>query len=238
MYLQNKYTRVYNLIIERAKHRSLTGYKERHHIIPQSLGGTNNLSNLVHLTAREHFICHLLLTKMTTGIDKSKMSQAAWMMASCISKHQERYKINNRTYEHLRLQMSLIKKSMTTWNKGVTPRDETRIKLRTASISKLVRDGKITQDEADYRNSLPLQEIKRYNKRKPKKLKTLKGRSKGGWKWSCGIGSVSVIDINGNGKRIPKEEFDSIDRSMPVENWMYVSVSTIEAQRRRSSKQS
>ena len=47
MYLQNKYTRVYNLIIERAKHRSLTGYKERHHIIPQSLGGTNNLSQCI-----------------------------------------------------------------------------------------------------------------------------------------------------------------------------------------------
>jgi hypothetical protein len=32
-----------------------------------------------------------------------------------------------------------------------------------------------------------LQEIKRYNKRKPKetkKPKVLKGRSKGGWKWS------------------------------------------------------
>ena len=75
---------------------------------------------------------------------------------------------------------------MTTLNKGITPKDETRLKLRAASISKLVISGKITQAEADYRNSLPLQEIKRYNKRKskPKEDKVLKGRSKGGWTWS------------------------------------------------------
>ena len=186
MYLENKYTRIYNSIIARANNRTLTSYYEKHHIIPQSLGGTNNSLNIVALTAREHFICHLLLTKMVTGADRSKMAQAAWMMASCSSKNQERYKINNRLYEKLKLEMSLVKKSMTPWNKGITPKDETRLKLRAASISKLVISGKITQAEADYRNSLPLQEIKRYNKRKskPKEDKVLKGRSKGGWTWS------------------------------------------------------
>jgi hypothetical protein len=185
MYLQNKYTRIYNLIVERAKHRILDSYYEKHHIIPQSLGGTNEKENIVHLTAREHFICHLLLTRMTNGTNRSKMYQAAWMMASCFGKNQERYKINNRLYEKLKIEMSSIKKSMTTWNKGITPKDETRLKLRASSISKLVSSGKITQEEADYRNSLPLQEIKRHNKRKPKEPKVLKGRSKGGWKWSA-----------------------------------------------------
>jgi hypothetical protein len=185
MFAKNKYTKIYYNIITRAISRKLTGYYESHHIIPKSLGGDDSETNLVSLTAREHFLCHLLLRKMTTGIDKSKMSQAAWMMASCVGKNQERYKINNRLYEKLKVEMSLVKKSIVTWNKGVTPKDETRLKLRAASISKLVESGKITQEEADYRNSLPLQEIKRYNKRKPKEPKVLKGRSKGGWKWSA-----------------------------------------------------
>lgn len=183
MYLQNKYTRIYFSIIENARNRTIEGYKEKHHIIPQSLGGTNDSDNIVELTAREHFVCHLLLTKMVEGANKSKMYQAAWMMASAASKNQNRKSINNRTYEVLRLKMSEIKKSMTTWNKGKSPSDETRLKLRAASIQKLVLDGKISQEEADIRKSLPLEKIKKYNKRKPKTEKKDKEKRKDR-KWS------------------------------------------------------
>lgn len=41
-----------------------TGYYERHHIVPKSMGGSNDPSNLVYLTAREHFIAHWLLWKI------------------------------------------------------------------------------------------------------------------------------------------------------------------------------
>jgi hypothetical protein len=156
MYLQNKYTRIYNLIIERAKHRDITSYHEKHHIIPQSLGGSNNIDNIVKLTAREHFICHLLLTKMTEGTHRSKMCQAAWMMASTISSNQQRYRVNNRIYENLRLQMSTIKKNITTWNKGITPSVETKKKLRTASLLHLVKQGKMSQEEFAYRSLFPI----------------------------------------------------------------------------------
>lgn len=37
-------------------------YYEKHHIIPRCLGGTDEKENLVLLTAREHYICHKLLT--------------------------------------------------------------------------------------------------------------------------------------------------------------------------------
>ena len=64
----NKYSRWYNQIIERAKCRLLNGeYKEIHHIMPKCLGGNNDSSNLVELTAREHFVVHWLLTKMVDG---------------------------------------------------------------------------------------------------------------------------------------------------------------------------
>jgi hypothetical protein len=82
MYLQNKYTRWYNTIIQRAQTRNLPPemYVERHHIIPRSLGGTNDSDNLVVLTAREHFVCHLLLTKMTEGTTRNKMISAVFYL--------------------------------------------------------------------------------------------------------------------------------------------------------------
>lgn len=78
MFLSNKYCRWYFKIIEKARGRnsSSLNYCERHHILPRSLGGTDDLDNIVSLTAREHFVCHLLLTKFTQGKDKRKMCYA------------------------------------------------------------------------------------------------------------------------------------------------------------------
>ena len=82
IYLSNKYTIWYYQIIDSARVRIKNNaeYYERHHIIPKSLGGSNDPINLVYLTAREHFICHLLLTKMVTGKMKKSMDYAAWNM--------------------------------------------------------------------------------------------------------------------------------------------------------------
>lgn len=57
------YNKHYLLLIEKAKIRTLGKgvYKEVHHIIPRSEGGSNDPSNLVSLTAREHFVAHWLL---------------------------------------------------------------------------------------------------------------------------------------------------------------------------------
>jgi hypothetical protein len=54
----NWYFKTYNQIIERAMSRTITGYVERHHILPKSLNGNDNKFNIARLTAREHFICH------------------------------------------------------------------------------------------------------------------------------------------------------------------------------------
>ena len=96
----NKYTRWYNNITENAKSRIIDGYTERHHIHPRSLGGTDNADNLVNLTAREHFICHWLLTKMHTGEARGKMINALYLMQGK-NQYQDRY-INSRVYEILR----------------------------------------------------------------------------------------------------------------------------------------
>lgn len=104
MYLLNKYTEWYNSIIQHARDRvKFDGYGERHHVIPKSLGGSNDPTNLVLLTAREHFICHLLLVKMTTGDHKRRMANAAWGMATRRNKFQDKHpRITSRTYEFLK----------------------------------------------------------------------------------------------------------------------------------------
>ena len=99
----NKYSKWYNHIVERARFRITEDYTETHHIQPRSLGGSDEIDNLVALTAREHFICHWLLTKMTTGGDKAKMIYALNGMKRS-NKFAQRYetKITARVYENLK----------------------------------------------------------------------------------------------------------------------------------------
>lgn len=61
------YIRIYNQLIDKAQLETTrskkTGYYERHHITPKSLGGSDDADNLVLLTAQEHYIAHHLLCK-------------------------------------------------------------------------------------------------------------------------------------------------------------------------------
>ena len=90
------YQKIYDIIIDRSKNRILEGYVEKHHIIPECLGGTDDPSNLVVLTAREHYIVHQLLVKMYP--DNHKLIYAANMMT--VNRYNQPR--NNRTYDWLK----------------------------------------------------------------------------------------------------------------------------------------
>jgi len=128
IFINNKYTKFYYSIISNAQSRVLSKevYTERHHIIPKSLGGSNSKNNLVKLTAREHFICHLLLTKMTKGENKMKMAKAAFMFATT-SNNQLRYKLNSHWYESLRLKSSDARRNVPSPLKGIKITDAERL---------------------------------------------------------------------------------------------------------------
>ena len=64
------YSNHYSLLIEKARHRVLSTYTERHHIIPKCMGGSNDASNIVSLTPEEHFVAHQLLTRIYPGNHK------------------------------------------------------------------------------------------------------------------------------------------------------------------------
>ena len=102
------YKFVYENIIEKAKNRTEElEYYEKHHILPKSLGGSNDENNLVKLTAREHFICHWLLVKMYQkgSLQRNKMLYAFWRMKSHPNNNGQRY-INSRAYEYFRIEFA------------------------------------------------------------------------------------------------------------------------------------
>lgn len=100
------YVKVYNQIIQRAKGRLLVGYVEKHHIVPKCLGGANDSTNLVNLTAREHFLCHWLLARMYP--DNYRLVYAFNMMCFCVGRKQVRYTPSSRTVEEARVLFSQV----------------------------------------------------------------------------------------------------------------------------------
>lgn len=102
------YLRIYNMLIEKRKNDPANkyGYSEKHHIIPSSLGGSDDEFNMVHLTAREHFIAHCLLYEIYKDdtIQGVKMFRAVSMMRK--NKTGNRY-FNSKIYEMLRINHNL-----------------------------------------------------------------------------------------------------------------------------------
>lgn len=113
------YRHVYMLIIEHAKKESELGlrpknsyqrknfpnqYFEFHHILPKSLFPlwSKRKSNIVPLTAREHFFCHQLLTKIYTD---SRLIFALWRLCNGTD-IQKVY--SSKYYEHARKRISKI----------------------------------------------------------------------------------------------------------------------------------
>ena len=111
------YKKLYDSIIENPN-RGNSQYTEKHHIIPRCLGGTDDPGNLVKLSAREHYLCHWLLTKIyPSGRNHYKLIRAFWMMHVTSSTHGERH-LNSRVYESLRKQMSAAMSDAQSGNKN------------------------------------------------------------------------------------------------------------------------
>ena len=115
------YKKIYDQLISRAQHRVLAAglYTENHHIIPRCVGGDNSKENIVPLLAEEHYIAHLLLTKIYP--QSSGLVFAANMMANR----------NNKTY-------SWVKKRFASENsekhRGLRHSNDSKEKMRAARI--------------------------------------------------------------------------------------------------------
>jgi len=152
IFIDNKYTRWYYAIVERAQERAssrkqgkkLLGYVEQHHVIPECFfierhrkgpkgwlpGDPNDQNNLVFLTGREHFICHLLLIRMTTGRAFHLMSQAFCHLSLIQNDRQLRYPPKSHWYE--------LAKRMT----GKNTTDRLKGKPRSAEVKNKISQAK------------------------------------------------------------------------------------------------
>jgi hypothetical protein len=129
IFLDNKYTRWYMSIINNAifenRYKTKSSYYELHHIIPDFmflfrsrkghkgflLGFSGDKANLVLLSAREHFVCHWLLTKM---MFPGKTVYQSWNAFSCMlyrkNDNQNRdVKLNSRKYENIKKLLNINK---------------------------------------------------------------------------------------------------------------------------------
>ncbi len=139
--LSNKYSRWYFGIIDKARgqnrRRKRDLYYERHHVLPVCLYPqfSKDEDNLVLLTAREHFVCHWLLTKMVHEKRHyqqllnalGKMMQAAIWHERDIIRSGWRYEVCRKAHSK---RCSIIMSEM---HKGKTISPQQREKLRIAS---------------------------------------------------------------------------------------------------------
>jgi hypothetical protein len=129
---------------------NLQGYVEKHHILPVSLGGTNEADNLIDLTARQHFLAHWLLWK---ALDSKEMASAFVLMTHRMSnrrgkdyeqakvKHAESMSIKftgSKRSDELKAKMSAI------W-KGVPKTEPQREAMRRSNKRAML--GKTLSDE-------------------------------------------------------------------------------------------
>jgi len=139
----------YNRLIDRARTRLLEGYCERHHIVPKCMDGTDESTNIVRLTAREHYIAHQLLVKIYPKVSgliyavkamtvKSKYHcrgnrMYGWLKEKFSKEHSKRMKGNTnnlgrkQSSEHIAKLSAVRKGSIHPWDpskKGFTPHNK------------------------------------------------------------------------------------------------------------------
>lgn len=132
------YRHIYMKIITKAKEEMCQGirvknngnYYERHHILPKSLFPlwVKRKSNIVLLTAREHFFCHQLLDKIYPN---SKMFIGLWRLSND-NKHKY---LSSKEYERLKQKYS---KFMSELHKGKKFSEEHKIRLRKKAIGRVL----------------------------------------------------------------------------------------------------
>jgi hypothetical protein len=127
------YTKIYRALVLKAQDRTLDNsfYTEKHHILPKCLGGGNEPKNIVILTAREHFIAHLLLKKMYPS---SRGIVFAVFMMTVSNKNHKR--TTGKAHEKLRKDLSMLSTGSNNPMYGKTHTPEARKKIAISKIGK------------------------------------------------------------------------------------------------------
>jgi hypothetical protein len=158
------YALAYQKLIAHAQKRvCINGYVERHHVFPKSLGGTDDSSNLVALTAREHFIAHMLLARMYGG--------TMWYAITIMAKDGRG---SSRSFEIARKKLSTLMKG----NKNTLGRKATDAEKEHMSKSRKGKKGHVQSEETRKLLSIANTGKKLSDATKAKLSEVQKGKSK------------------------------------------------------------
>lgn len=134
------------------------GPVEKHHILPRSMGGSNEADNLVALPPRAHFLAHWMLWK---AYNNGKMALAFWMMACCNG-----MRINSKSYAAVRADAV---KTIAETRKGKTTSD------RQKRIASEKMRGRVVSDEEKEKISAANKGKKRSLEHREAQSKRMKG---------------------------------------------------------------
>jgi len=132
------YLKVYCNLIRKAENRTPPeGYTEKHHIFPVSIFGKNK--RVVSLTAREHYISHVLLERICIrryGLKDQRTIKMTY--AHSIMKGNGGY-VNSYLYEGARIRFSEAKKGENHPMFGKVLSEETKAKISATKKGKTTR---------------------------------------------------------------------------------------------------
>ena len=137
VFVNNKYLIWYEQLTSKP---ASADYLEKHHIVPKSIVPNNTV---VSLTARQHYIAHLLLIKCVSPIYRKKMLYAITAMKMRTAKT---IKFNSRVFEKLKIEAN---KQRSVALKGRTHTLEARAKIKAKRALQIIsEETKIKMSES------------------------------------------------------------------------------------------
>lgn len=146
----------YFKLIRFAQASTFDGYTERHHIVPKSMGGVDDESNMVALTPRLHYLAHYLLWK---AFRNRKMAFAFHVMIHGDPYNVRYSKLTSKSYELLVVECRELNRGSNHPSYGKKRSEESKVNQRLA-----VKGKKWTQERRE-KLSKSMIEYHRNNKR-------------------------------------------------------------------------
>jgi hypothetical protein len=142
------YKKHYMMLMETRKLRVKNSdtYYENHHILPRSMGGSNDPENLVLLTVREHFIAHWLLWRIHRNEEMARAFFCMHFFKNSKKQGLERKIFSSIAYEEARISfIEKMKNDASTKMRECWKRDHYRKIMKEAR--KGCQTGKFVSDE-------------------------------------------------------------------------------------------
>ena len=150
------YLQIYHNLLDKRRNFPVekSTYQEHHHCLPRCLGGSNDSDNIVSLTAREHYIAHLLLVKIyQNDLDKQKYYKMLYAL-ECMTILQDpsrygldynrKFKMNSKLFEFIKIKISEAKSYINKlrWSKMTIDEKQNLSDLISKSIKEYYRTHK------------------------------------------------------------------------------------------------